>query len=271
MSVANFENDSNRPTMKQIMLLNLAFYFLLTFSSCSYTTGEGASIEREFPVESFSSVEVDGSFDVSIDQSASQKVLAVGQENIIEQLKLNVIDDVLYISLEPGTYLNYELEVQVTMPDLNAVVLSGSGDIRLGTFVDLDDVKIELEGSGDIETVEESVIESISTLEVVLDGSGDIDLKCKAEDLKTELEGSGDIDLEGVAENHYIELDGSGDIDAYDLEAINAEANLDGSGSIRLYASKNLNANLDGSGDITYKGEPKVEASLDGSGNISAE
>ena len=101
-------------------------------------------------------------------------MLAVGQENIIEQLKLNVIDDVLYISLEPGTYLNYELEVQVTMPDLNAVVLSGSGDIRLGTFVGLDEVKIELEGSGDIETVEESVIESISTLEVVLDGSGDI-------------------------------------------------------------------------------------------------
>ena len=93
-------------------------------------------------------------------------------------------------------------------------------------------------------------------------------MKCKAEDSKRNLRVA-EIYLEGVSENHYIELDGSGDIDAYDFEAINV-ANLDGSGSIRLYASKNLNANLDGSGDITYKGEPKVEASLDGSGNISA-
>ena len=183
---------------------------------------------------------------------------------------MNVLDGVLYISLEPGSYINYELEVRVVIPDLESAVLLGSGDIRLGTFAGLDDVKIELDGSGDIVTTDESVIESTSSMNVSLDGSGDIELKVKAEELNSELEGSGDIELEGIAESFIVELDGSGDIKAYDLEALNAEATLDGSGSIKLFVSKRLKANLDGSGDITYQGEPKVEASIDGSGTISA-
>lgn len=253
----------------RILTLFISVLFI-SFVSCEFTSGEGPSVEREFSLKPFSNVEMEGSFDVSIDQSASQKVVAVGQENIIERLNLEVIDEVLYISLEPGSYLNYELEVKVSIPNLNTVVLSGSGDVSLGTFVGLDDLKIELEGSGDIETTGESVIESNSDLHVVLDGSGDIDLKCKAQNLRSELEGSGDIDLEGVADYHHIVLDGSGDVNAYGLEADDAKADLDGSGSIKLYARKSLEANLDGSGYISYKGEPKVEASLDGSGNISA-
>ena len=245
---------------------------MLVFSlvSCSFTHGEGPSVEKEYSVKDFSSVEVEGSFDVSIDQAASQKVVAVGQENILEQLRLEVVDEVLHLSLEPGNYLNYELEVQVSVPELNAVVLSGSGDVRLGTFVGLNDLKVELEGSGDIETVGESVIESKSNLHVILDGSGDVDLKCKAVNLRSELEGSGDIDLEGIADHHHIELDGSGDVNAYGLQAESAEVYLDGSGSIKVYAESNLKAELDGSGDISYKGEPTVNSSVDGYGNISA-
>ena len=242
----------------------------LAFTSCSYTTGEGSIVEREFTLETFSGIELDGSFDVNIEQGATQQVVAVGQENIIEKLKLNVVDGILYISLEPGTYLNYDLEVRVAIPDLEKATLLGSGDIRLGTFAGLDNLVIELDGSGDINTNDESVIESTNKMEIVLDGSGDIDVKIKASDLKTELEGSGDIDLEGVAKTHTVELDGSGDIHAYDLETLNTEATLDGSGSIRIFANKKLKATLDGSGDITYKGEPSVEASIDGSGTVSA-
>jgi hypothetical protein len=196
-------------------------------------------------------------------------VLVVGNENIIEKLELNVEGGVLQLRLEPGSYLNYDLEVRITVPDIESAALLGSRDIRIGTFVGLDDLRIELDGSGDIVTNEESVLESTTTMNMVLDGSGDIDLKVKAAELNAALQGSGDIDFIGVAETLKAELDGSGDIRAYDLKMVDAEAVLDGSGSIRLFVTDHLRANLDGSGDITYRGAPVVEQTLDGSGTIS--
>jgi hypothetical protein len=248
------------------------FLFILNFifvSSCAFISGEGPIIEREVSLTSFSGVELDGSFDVSIDQGVNQRVLVVGNENIIEKVELIVSDGVVHLSLEPGSYLNYDLEVRITVPDIESAVLLGSGDIRIGTFVGLDDLRIELDGSGDIVTNEESVLESTTNMNVVLDGSGDIDLKVKAAELNAALQGSGDIDLTGVVETLKAELDGSGDIKAYDLKVVDAEAVLDGSGSIRLFLTDHLRANLDGSGDITYRGAPVVEQTLDGSGTIS--
>lgn len=250
-----------------------AIAFALTtlfFTSCTYTTGDGPIIERDMVAEPFSGIELDGSFDVRIDQGAVQTIVVKGQQNIIEKLKLSVLDEVVYLSLEPGNYFNYELEVIITVPDLKLVRLLGSGDIKLGTFVNLHDLRIELDGSGDIETTDESVLGSTHEINIEVEGSGDVDLKLKADKLKAVLDGSGDIELEGFAKRFEAELDGSGDIKAYKLESINCTANLDGSGSVRVYATKNLTANLSGSGDINYKGEPKVEASIDGSGTISA-
>ena len=260
--------NSKITSMKISIPTPLLILFLLGFCSCEFTSGEGPILQRELELAPFSGIELDGSFDVSIDQGATQSVLVVGHENIIDKLKLNVMDEVLYVSLEPGSYINYELEVKVVIPDLNSAVLLGSGDIRIGTFAGLDDVRFELDGSGDIVTNEESVIESTSSMEVALDGSGDIKLKVKAKKLSANSEGSGDMEFEGITESLIAELDGSGDIKAYDLEAFEADAILDGSGSIKLFVTKKLKASLDGSGDISYKGEPKVEATIDGAGTI---
>ncbi|MCB9187129.1 MAG: DUF2807 domain-containing protein [Flavobacteriales bacterium] len=254
--------------MRQISLIPVLAMLFLT--SCKYTTGEGPVVERTMVVDSFSGVELDGSFGVRVEQGTVQNVVAVGQENIIDKLRMNVLDGVMYLSLEPGNYLNYELEVRITVPDLNLVRLLGSGDVKLGTFVGLDELQIELDGSGDIKTMDESVLESTQKMSIELEGSGDVELKVKAHDLISVLDGSGDIELEGFAKTFEAELDGSGDIKAYDIETINCSASLDGSGSIRVNASKNLKAAVSGSGDIKYKGEPKVEASIDGSGTISA-
>lgn len=226
-------------------------------------------VEKGFSKDPFQGVELEGSFNVNIQQGAAQNVVVLAQENIIDKLKMDVMDGVLYLSLEPGNYFNYELTVNLTMPTIESVVLSGSGDIVLGTFVGLNDLKVELDGSGDIET--DGVLEITGKTEIELDGSGDIDLKMKATDVVADLDGSGDIDLSGTATWLKATLDGSGDIKSYKLEALNCEATLEGSGDIKVHASKNLEATLEGSGNIRYRGEPSVEAKIDGSGSIEAD
>lgn len=255
--------------MKRSFFASLVLILIVsTVSSCKFIVGEGPVTEKDFDLESFRSVELDGSFDVQITQGAEQKVLVVGNQNIIENLEMKVVNDMLYLSLEPGNYLDYDLEVRLTVPTIEDVRLLGSGDIKVGTFVQLQDLKIVLDGSGDIKS--EGVLESSGKMDVVLEGSGDIDLKLKANHLKVELEGSGDIDLSGTATSLVAALDGSGDIKAYGLESVECEASLDGSGSIHVFVSKHLKATLDGSGDIVYKGNPTVDEEVDGSGSISA-
>ncbi len=244
---------------------------LLAFalSACTYTTGDGPVVEKGFAKDPFQGVSLDGSFNVNIKQGALQNVVASGNENIIDKLRMDVMDGVLYISLEPGSYFNYDLTVNLTMTSLNSVELDGSGDIVIGTFVGIKSLKVRLDGSGDIDS--EGVLEVLSNAEINLDGSGDIDLKLKAKEVTALLQGSGDIDLAGTTSKLSVELEGSGDITAFKLESLNCEAVLDGSGDIRVYASENLDAQLDGSGSIRYKGEPKVNAEIDGAGTVEAD
>jgi hypothetical protein len=255
--------------MKNLLRLVLLLSFLFALNSCTYTTGDGPVVEKGFAKDPFQGVELEGSFNVNIQQGATQKVVVFAQENIIDKLKMDVMEGVLYLSLEPGNYFNYELTVNLTMPAVESVVLSGSGDIVIGTFVGLGDLHVELDGSGEIET--DGVLEITGKTDIELDGSGDIDLKIKATDVVAELDGSGDINLSGKATWLKATLDGSGDIKSYKLEALNCDALLEGSGDIKVYASKNLEATLEGSGNIKYRGEPSVEAKIDGSGSIEAD
>ena len=246
----------------------LAVIFIFSFSSCTIITGEGPIVEKGFAKEMFHSVNVDGSFNVEIKQGAQQNVVVLANENITEKLKMDVVDGTLYLSLEPGTYFSYDLDIRLTMMTLNKVELSGSGDIMLGTFVGLSDVEVVLDGSGDIES--NGVLEA-SRAEIKLNGSGDVKLKMKAKDVFVGLDGSGDVKLQGAASSLVVELDGSGDVKAYDLQSLECEATLDGAGTIKVYASQTLKANLQGSGDIRYRGEPKVDASIEGSGTVQGD
>ena len=57
----------------------------------------------------------------------------------------------------------------------------------------VDELKISLDGSGDIES--DGVMEVNGSATIDLEGSGDVDLSLKAEKVMVELDGSGDIDL----------------------------------------------------------------------------
>lgn len=242
--------------------------FLFVVSSCTFISGQGQIIDKQIDVGQFSSIEVHGSFEVELNQAAVQNVVAHGHENIIEKLNAEVSDNVLHLSLESGNYMDYELAIKVDVPTIENIVLSGSGDINIGTFVGLENVKIDLDGSGDIRS--KGPMEVAHQATISLEGSGDIDLKLKAQNTIADLDGSGNIDLEGKTADLTVSLDGSGDIKTYKLMALNCKASIGGSGDVKVFASEKLDASIDGSGDIRYKGDPKVKADIDGSGSIEA-
>jgi hypothetical protein len=138
-----------------------------------------------------------------------------------------------HISIE-GTYVNEFDAVQ-----------SGSGALVCGTLYGATEVKMRHSSSGLISAV---LIEG-TVLDVVLSGSGTIEL-------------GGDVD---VAE--YI-LNSSGRIDALDLRASDVDATNTGSGKVYLWATDFLDATITGSGDIIYRGNPLITTRITGSGSL---
>ena len=122
---------------------------------------------------------------------------------------------------------------------------SGSGSILCGTLNGPGSVDIRHSSSGQVS----AVLVDGAVLDVIMSGSGRVEL-------------SGEVE---VAE---YSLNSSGRIDALDLEVSDVEAINTGSGNIYVWAVDLLDATITGSGDIIYRGDPKITIRISGSGNV---
>ncbi|MBT2161682.1 head GIN domain-containing protein [Zobellia barbeyronii] len=240
--------------MKNWIVLGL----VLVSASCPAQWGKGikgngniVSIERS--VGDYESIAISGSFDIDLVSGSEGALIVKGEENLLEYIVTEVENGKLVIRVEKGVYLKPSIHkggihVQVPVESIDALSLSGSGDIVGHTTLKTADFKTSMSGSGDI------------TLDV------------DTEALTASMSGSGDMNLSGNTRDFKATISGSGDIKAYDLNADNVEATVSGSADIKVTANEKLKARVSGSGDIHYRGNPKkVDTKTSGSGDISGE
>lgn len=117
------------------------------------------------------------------------------------------------------------LRITVTAPSVNSFRVGGSGDLTIEGY-------------------------DKPAIELLIDGSGDVEASGKAQALKLRVNGSGDADLEDLTlADAAIDMQGSGDVSAGPTGVV--EADLAGSGDLRLTRRpERLVRNLSGSGDV---------------------
>jgi hypothetical protein len=109
----------------------------------------------------------------------------------------------------------------------------------------------------------------VDYLKIELNGSGIIDLRdIDALEMDVLLSGSGEIELWGIVGEGNMDIPGSGKIKAYHLEQDKCYASIDGSGDMYVFVYDLLDANISGSGNIFYKGNPRINIRISGSGSI---
>ncbi|MBN2892465.1 MAG: DUF2807 domain-containing protein [Bacteroidales bacterium] len=256
--------------MKKLNLLALGIILIsLVFTSCEknflYITGEGAVITKTLELPDISAVTNNDCFDVVIVQGDTQKIEVVGQSNIIDRLKTNVIGGKWNVSLLPGRYKNFDLTVYITVPDINSIKINGSGNIEVGGFYELSDLDIQISGSGNI-TVMDTIF--AQNIDAEIQGSGSINFYAVADNIDTQIMGSGTIEVEGTTVTQSIRIDGSGNYKAFDLMSENATVRVSGSGDSKINVEKNLEVDIYGSGDVYYIGYPSIDINIAGSGSI---
>jgi len=238
--------------MKKITTLLLVLTFTATVNAQWFgqrVRGNGNVITKTRNVSDYDKVAVAGSFDVKLVAGNEGKLTIKAEENLLEYLITEVDGDKLKIKWKKGVSIRTTKGVLVTVPfeDLEAVSLSGSGDVFTEDVIKADSFKTALSGSGDIK------------------------LAVKATSLSSAISGSGDIKLTGSTTRLKCSLAGSGDFHGYELTSNEAEVSIAGSGGIEIHVSENLKARVAGSGDVYYKGDPKIQdVKVSGSGTVSS-
>jgi len=213
-----------------------------------------AQTSQKREVSAFTEISLRINANVHLKQGNTQSVEVKCSQSTLEKLITEVSDRKLVIRYpndsrfskwNPGT-----VDIYVTIPQVDALVISGSGSI-----------------------VSDGRIES-RILDATISGSGDIKLAdLKAEKVSATLSGSGNIHLFGkqnAAELKAV-ISGSGNVKAIDFPADNVDVKISGSGNCWTNSVKKLFVRLAGSGNVVYRGNPSIDSSIAGSGKVKEE
>lgn len=210
--------------------LSVLAFLSIFFISCSKDrlTASGDKATETRDLKDFSGVDTDGSTNVHISYGTAFKVTLNGSNNLLPYFKTEVIGSTLHVGYKNANVKKDDIQVYVTLPLLNYISVSGSGDVDInGQFPQLNTFQLSISGSGEVET----------------------------EDLLNVNEAS-------------VKISGSGEADLNKMQSKNAEVSISGSGDAKISVSDNLKARISGSGKVYYSGNPQIDSQISGSGKL---
>lgn len=225
---------------------NLLLFATMLAFSCTAPLLSGETVKEIRNVGQFSAISLTISADVFLTQGSVQKIEIEGDKSSLEEIETTVNGQTLKICTKDMFHGNIgKVSVYITVPGINALTISGSGDIAAGSDITADELDLNVSGSGSIRFSGLSAREVSATIT----GSGNIDITA----------GKGQSELDVV-------ITGSGSFSAEGFSVPEVDVNITGSGSARVWALKELETNITGSGNVAYKGDPQVNARSTGSG-----
>jgi hypothetical protein len=208
--------------------------------------GNGDVVTRELRVSDFDSLGFGGSGILRIHRASSHRVLVTLDSNLQESFRAELRGSTLELGFKPGFQINRysKLEIDVYLPELKGITLSGSAEAAL-----LDSFR------GD-------------AFQAAISGSGRLIGEIRYSKVKINLSGSGTVELGGEADRLEAALSGSGRVLARQLKTREASAHVSGSGLLELRVRDFLEARNSGAGRIRYFGDPRVDSRVSGSGSV---
>lgn len=263
-----FTIHQEKKTMKKSLIPAFMAIVALTLAGCNGGSfcmrPEGAYVTEEVALEAFTGIDLCIDGDVTLHRDSVQRVTISGYENIVDNVERNVVGGVWEISFDECVRRTGDLQIDIWVPTIDKVILSGSGDIEgLDAFTTSGTLEVSVTGSGEVDLVADADI-----VRAKITGSGDIDLVTHAQVVEATITGSGDIELEGSADDCHHKITGSGSILAFDMPCTTATVEILGSGNCELTVSDLLDVRISGSGNVYYKGEPTTDVTITGSGSV---
>jgi hypothetical protein len=225
-------------------------FYLTVLLAVFFVVNPVIAQEETREVAPFSKISLKIDAKVYIEQDDEQIVRVVAEEETLEKLITEVKSRSLNIRYPSSTmFKNWnpgKVEIYITVPDVDELNLSGSGDI---------------------------IVEELNSriLDLLVSGSGNIKIEeLKSQTLSATISGSGNIKIEEgeMIETFKIRTSGSGKVEAGEIEANKVDVQTSGSGSCYVYSNGEIKARIAGSGNVYYSGNPAIDSSVAGSGGV---
>ena len=228
-------------------LIFTAGSLMITLFLTSFIYGQ-SSVKETRNVKGFTKVSFGVPGNLYISLGSDFKVVLEGDKDFLADIETEVSGDRLVIKKDNWTqFNNKKVIVNITMPAVEGLSVSGSGQAEITDAVKADDFDLRVSGSGKL------IINEII-----------------ADNLECGISGSGDVIINGAGSINEAEISisGSGSYSGEELKLNSAEIHISGSGSCYCYVSETLEAHVSGSGNVTYNGNPKIDARVSGSGRV---
>ena len=224
--------------MKKYLLSVLFLSGAIVFnSSCGMNVlrGKGAQGTINPNVSSFNAVDINLPLkaDITVKEGSQPGIQIKGFENVIAHIKTKIENNTLRIYSDLDEMWSIDCDgigVQITMPAIKAVSLSGAPDAEIHGNITGKEFKLDISGAGKV---------GIDNINV--------------ENFSSEVSGAGSIDVKGGAvKNATYEVSGAGKINAFPLQTTETSASISGAGKGEFNASQKLSASVSGAGIIKY-------------------
>jgi hypothetical protein len=265
-----------------------AYTLAIMLISITFATAQN---KQELKLDSFTKISFRAAGKLILRQGSPQKVEVEGDKEYIEELDIRVEGNKLTMGRDNWKGWNWNdnndrVTIYVTVPNIEAVGVAGSGDLVAENLITARDLDLNVSGSGSMEIE----ADASGTLGADVSGSGHIELKkgkCHDFDshvsgsgrIRAELEvadrvefglsGSGKVYARGKAQEVKASISGSGEVLAENLVVDKCDVRISGSGGVEINVNKELDANISGSGSVKYSGNPAhVNSHASGSGHV---
>ena len=205
-------------------------------------TGSGVVVTKGLDLSGFDQVEVSGAFVADVTRGDTYSVVVRVDENQEEHLRVQAAGRTLEVGLAPSLSIlgTATREVEITMPELARLELSGATQGTISGFESTADLSVEVSGASKL--------------------GGDI----QAGDARFEVSGASTVDLSGSDGALVLDVSGASTADLSDFAVDDANVEASGAGSATVNATGRLDAEASGASLIQCLGTPtlgRVESS----------
>lgn len=200
---------------------------------------------RTFQLKDYNKVYLEGAFRVYLIQGNSPGLeIKASDSEAIDYVEVDNNEASLRLKITKKHFDFNRITLYITFKDLEKMVIHGGVRLKTNGSVKLNDFFLQVEGGASI--------------------SMDMD----ARTVKVIGQGGVLFDMAGNTESIDLKLEGAGHVDAGELKSEVVNFSIEGVGTGRVYATRELNASLKGVGKVVYRGNPVVNKSIDGLGSV---
>jgi len=221
----------------------------------------------------FKTIEIDDNLEVNINQGSRNSYLLTTDKNLVSSIQFSVIDSILKIYTLRNIVSNKKLEIDLTVSELEYIVLKNDASIKSNNKLEVNTLKIngdnickfdlDIEGTELFITMQGNNDGKIKfkgeNATIIMNDRTDLDADLRTTNLEVTLNDNAQLRAEGNSDNATYNLKKGSDLKAKKLECGIIKLNASSNSDVYVRASKNLEVYAQGKSEIYVYGNPEID------------